>query len=88
MADKIVTQFVNLINQQIISQEILREHIAKVEALVYVAMSEVFLGYTKSIGYHYLWVIMDIIEMAKVLNEDSLNSLLKSREIISEEQEQ
>lgn len=42
MANEMVTQLFDLINQQIIFQESLGEHVAKAEALVHVAMSDFF----------------------------------------------
>ncbi len=38
-----------------------------------------FLGCPAVIPYDYLWVLSDIVEQAKIFNEDSLNFLLRNR---------
>ncbi len=78
MAEHSITQLLSIINQQIDSQEKLNTYLSKVETLLEFAMSDGFLGYSTASIYYYIWVVSDIVERAKISNEESLNVLLKS----------
>lgn len=79
MADNSVTQLVTLINQQIESQENLSQHLSKAQALAHIAMDDGFLDYPASVVQFYLWVLSDIIDHAKGMNEQALNTSLKQK---------
>lgn len=79
MAEINVTQFLSIINQELESKESLNEYLSKAEALTHIAMGNEFLDHPAEILYSFLWVLSDIIEHARIMNERSLNDLLKQR---------
>lgn len=79
MANDSVAHLISLINQQVQSQESLSEHLHKAEAMAQVALGDGFLDCPESITHHYLWALSDLIERAKIANEQSLDILLKQR---------
>jgi hypothetical protein len=79
MANSGITQLLSLINQEVDSREALKEHLSKAESLAHIALNDDFLTYPRRILYFYLWVLSDIIEHAKILNEQSLDTLLAQK---------
>lgn len=65
------------INQQTASQEALLEYLFKAEAMLTVILLSDPANYSRVTLYDYLWGLSDLIEQARVLNEDLLNALLK-----------
>lgn len=82
MATSRITQLLSLINQEVDSREALKEHLSKAESLAHIALNDDFLTHSKTILYFYLWVLSDIIEHAKILNDRSLNTLLEQQFLI------
>lgn len=76
MANSRITQLSSLINQEVNSREVLKEYLSKAESLAHIALNGDFLTHSKTILYFYFWVLSDIIEQAKILNERSLDTLL------------
>lgn len=76
MADQSLT-LLSLINQQVEDQELLSEYLLKAEALTQIALVEDFLEQPAKILYYYLWALNDIVERARVMNEQSLSVLMK-----------
>ena len=79
MAETSLNQLLSLINQQIESQETLNDQLTKVEALAYLAVSSDLLEHPKTIIHYFLWVLSDLIELARLTNEQSLEALLSKR---------
>lgn len=79
MAESNVTQFSSLINQQVESREALNEYLSKAEALTQISMGDDFLEHSPVILHYYFWILSDIIEHAKTMNENSLDVLLKQK---------
>jgi hypothetical protein len=77
MANDRLTEISKLVYQQLEYQEALSYSLAKAEALAYVTMCQEFLDMPNNIIQDYLWALSDIIEQAKAMNYDSLNSLYK-----------
>lgn len=77
MADNRLKELLSLINQQIEFQENINEQLYKAEALTQVALGDNFLDSSKVIAHYYLWILSDIIEQAKIINEKALDVLLK-----------
>lgn len=81
MAENNLTQFLSLINQQVESRETLNEHLSKAGALAQIAMGDDFFDQSPLILHHFVWIMSDVIERAKTINEQSLDDLLKQRPI-------
>lgn len=81
MADLRVTHLNALINRQSASQEALSECLTKAEAMMQVAVNTDFLELSESVTYNYLWVLSDLITKAKKMNDQLLNTLLKEKQI-------
>jgi hypothetical protein len=79
MAENSLTDLVLLINHQTSHQERLSEHLSKAQALLNVALGEDFLNYNKSIINDYLSTLSGLIEQAKMISEQLLDTLLKNR---------
>ena len=77
MADAIVNQFQVLINQQVKSNELLREQLYKARALAQVANHDNFSRNTKAIINDYLSTLEDLIQQAIDVNDGSLDALLR-----------
>lgn len=77
MAENSLTDFVSLINQQVISQEELLGYLSSAQALTYVALGEDFLNFDKFIINDYLFILNKIIGQARTMCEQSLDIWLK-----------
>jgi hypothetical protein len=85
MASNSVNDLLCLINQQVEFQENLSEHLHKAEAMTHVALGDDFLDCPQLIAHYYIWVLSDIIVKAKMINEQSLDILLKQRPLSANE---
>lgn len=81
-----VTDLSCLINQQIASREVLREHLSKLTSLMHVAMEGDFLSRPQRTAYYFLWVVTELSEDSHKLNEQALTALRKMRTPTSPQQ--
>jgi hypothetical protein len=81
MADNSVNHLSTFINQQIDHQEDLSESLAKADALAKVSLSNDFLDCSDEIKRNYFWALSDIIDIAKMINEQTLNLLLERKKV-------
>lgn len=79
MAETSLNQLLTLINQQVEFQEALNEQLSKAEALAYIAISSDLLEHPKTIIHYFLWVLSDLIELARLTNEQSLEALISQK---------
>jgi len=80
MASQILAQLSSLINHQVDSHETLATYLSKADTLLHLAMqNDNFFSSPPSILHDYLWMLSDFVELARKLNEDSLDFLLKDR---------
>ena len=79
MANKSLSDIASVINVQIDTQELLSEHLCKLEAILRAASAERFFEYETFTLQHYLWAICDMTVEMKKMNEQALSSMLKSR---------
>jgi hypothetical protein len=79
MAENSLTDFIDLINQQIDSQEKIIEYLSKAQVLVRVSLGEDFLNFEKSTLNEYLSIVEDLINLAKTGSEKAFDFLLRSR---------
>ncbi len=73
-----VTDYLLLMNNNIIAQETLLEYHLKAEALLRVLLSSKLSSYSLATLHHYLWNLSDVIVKAKDLNELLLDTLVKT----------
>ena len=64
-----------IINQQMKSRECLREYLSKATALMHVALENDLLRYLELVAYFYLWMLSDLLDQARELNEQDLKLL-------------
>jgi hypothetical protein len=83
MANYSVSDFASLINNQILAQELISDHLRQLQALlkVLVSISNV-LYLEKSTIHSYLCVVDDIVNQAKSFQEQQLNYLFRVAKII------
>ncbi len=79
MADNSVKEVLYLNHHQVMAQEVIREHLLKVEAVANMALSEDFLDCSQTHIHAYMWALSDLISEVKHLHESAFNDLLKSR---------
>ena len=74
MAESSLSKYLNLINQQIISQEHLSEFLSQVIAMLDVALMEDFSAFDRFTVYHYLLAMDDIVIKTRNFNEQLLSN--------------
>ena len=82
MADTSVNHLA--LKQQIDYQEDLSDCLSKADALAKVALCNDFLECSDEIKHHFLWSLNDIIDNAKMINEQTL-SLLSEKKTVNME---
>lgn len=79
MAASILNDLVLLLNQQIASQEILTQKLAKIEAFAEVILNTKFTPEPiPTTQYNCGWILCDLIQEARLLSEQTFNMLLKN----------
>jgi hypothetical protein len=84
MADTSVTHLLALIHQQIDYQEDLSNCLSKAEALTKIALSNDFFDCSDEIKHNFLWTLNDIIDNAKMINEQTLSLLFERKKTDTE----
>jgi hypothetical protein len=79
MADNSVNHLHDLINRQIDYQEDLSDCLSKADALAKLALGNDFFECQNEIQQNFLWALNDIIDNAKVINEQTLSLLFERR---------
>lgn len=77
MAENRISDYLLMIKQQAVSQEMLFEYLIKVEAMVEVILAKDLTDFSKERMHSYLWVVSDLVSKARLLNEDILDRLVK-----------
>jgi hypothetical protein len=85
MAEHSVNHLSSLINQQIDYQEDLSEHLSKADALAKVALSNDFFDTSDEIKRNYFWALNDIIDSAKMINEQTLSLLFERKTVVKKD---
>lgn len=75
MAEHSLNEVLEIINQQVKSQELLREYLSKATSLIRMALEGDFLAHPALIVYHYLWALDDFVEKAREACESALEHL-------------
>lgn len=75
MAEHSLNELLEIINQQVKSQELLREYLSKATSLIRIALEGDFLSHPALIVYHYLWALDDFVEKARETCESVLKLL-------------
>ncbi|QLH42446.1 MAG: hypothetical protein HWD59_06830 [Coxiellaceae bacterium] len=78
MAEPRVADFIAALNQHIVFQETIAEHLSKIEALINVALDENFLDQSQPTIHDYLWTVGDIVRQARGFSQLALDFLLKT----------
>jgi len=76
MAKSSLSDYLPLLNQQIVSQELLSEYLLQVEAMFDVAFCGDLLAHKKATVHHYLSSMHGIVNQAREFNEQQLNNLI------------
>lgn len=72
MAKESLTQFSSFINQSLEDQEMLNQHLLKVDALLDVFLNSDFTQLPKDATYGCFWVLSDLIKEALRYNEEMI----------------
>jgi len=77
MANHSLNDIAQLINQEIKNREVLDECLHKAHALTEISLGEEFFDFPRLVIHYHLWVISDMLEAAKTMNERALSGLFR-----------
>ena len=81
MTEYSVNHLSDLINTQIDYQEDLNDFLSKADALAKVSLSNDFFDCSDEIKRNYFWALSDIIDSAKIINEQTLSLLFERAKV-------